>query len=87
MASLYLRIGPYDYGMLDVGDGHLVYWETCGDPFGKPALVLDGGPIRAGQLPTDFTGLVIYYWYYNCWLEDGALLRDANRRLSGILAS
>ncbi|MGH2401005.1 MAG: prolyl aminopeptidase [bacterium] len=31
-------------GMLDVGDGDRVYWETCGNPGGKPALVLHGGP-------------------------------------------
>ena len=30
--------------MLDVGDGNLVYWEACGNPDGKPALVLHGGP-------------------------------------------
>jgi proline iminopeptidase len=30
--------------MLDVGDGNLLYWETCGNPAGKPALVLHGGP-------------------------------------------
>jgi proline iminopeptidase len=30
--------------MLDAGDGDLVYWETCGNPRGKPALVLHGGP-------------------------------------------
>ena len=30
--------------MLHVGDGNLVYWETCGNPRGKPALVLHGGP-------------------------------------------
>lgn len=30
--------------MLDVGDGNRVYWETCGDPQGKPTLVLHGGP-------------------------------------------
>jgi proline iminopeptidase len=35
---------PYDHGRLDVGDGHLVYWETCGNPDGKPALVVHGGP-------------------------------------------
>src|SRR5206468_8436117 len=26
------------------GDGNLVYWETCGNPEGKPALVVHGGP-------------------------------------------
>jgi len=30
--------------MLDVGDGQLIYWETSGNPDGKPALALHGGP-------------------------------------------
>ena len=30
--------------MLDVGDGNRVYWEACGNPDGKPALVVHGGP-------------------------------------------
>jgi proline iminopeptidase len=30
--------------MLDVGDGNLVYWEICGNPAGKPAVMLHGGP-------------------------------------------
>ncbi len=30
--------------MLDVGDGNLVYWETCGNPAGKPAVIVHGGP-------------------------------------------
>jgi proline iminopeptidase len=30
--------------MLDVGDGHRLYWECCGNPHGKPALFLHGGP-------------------------------------------
>ncbi|MFE7730568.1 prolyl aminopeptidase [Streptomyces anthocyanicus] len=42
--SLYPEIEPYDHGMLDVGDGNHVYWETCGNPHGKPAVVLHGGP-------------------------------------------
>src|SRR5262249_53698734 len=37
-------IDPYDQGMLDIGDGGLVYWETCGNPEGKPAVTLHGGP-------------------------------------------
>src|SRR3954453_18551489 len=37
-------IEPYDHGMLEVGDGNQVYWETCGNPDGKPALVVHGGP-------------------------------------------
>ena len=41
---LYPEIEPYDHGLLDAVDGHRVYWETCGNPQGKPALVLHGGP-------------------------------------------
>ena len=43
-AGLYPEIEPFEHGMLDVGDGHLVYWEACGNPLGKLALVLHGGP-------------------------------------------
>jgi proline iminopeptidase len=35
---------PYAHGTLDVGDGNQVYWETCGNPDGKPLVVLHGGP-------------------------------------------
>lgn len=42
--SLYPPIGPYEHGMLDVGDGNLIFWEVCGSPAGKPAVVLHGGP-------------------------------------------
>lgn len=44
MTVLYPEIEPYDHGMLAVGDGHQVYWEECGNPGGKPAVVLHGGP-------------------------------------------
>jgi proline iminopeptidase len=40
----YPPIEPYDSGLLDVGDGNRVYWETCGNPDGKVALVVHGGP-------------------------------------------
>jgi proline iminopeptidase len=40
---------PYDQGMLDVGDGQLVYWEQSGDPEGKPAIALHGGPGSASS--------------------------------------
>jgi proline iminopeptidase len=42
--SFYPSIQPYASGMLDVGDGHSLYWETCGNPEGRPALFLHGGP-------------------------------------------
>jgi len=40
----YPEIEPYEHGFLDVGDGQELYWETCGNPGGKPAVVLHGGP-------------------------------------------
>jgi len=40
----YPPIEPHAHGLLDVGDGNRVYWETCGAPTGKPALVVHGGP-------------------------------------------
>jgi proline iminopeptidase len=42
--ALYPEITPYDHGLLDVGDGNRIHWETRGNPHGKPALVLHGGP-------------------------------------------
>ena len=42
--TLYPEIQPYDSGMLDVGDGHSLYWERCGTPGAKPAVFLHGGP-------------------------------------------
>ena len=41
---MYPPIEPYDHGFLDTGDGHRVYWELCGNPNGKPAVFLHGGP-------------------------------------------
>jgi proline iminopeptidase len=42
--TLYPPIEPYRAGRLDVGDGHSLYWEQCGNPDGKPAVMLHGGP-------------------------------------------
>ena len=39
MIELYSPIEPYGQGMLSVGDGNRVYWELCGDPEGKPAVM------------------------------------------------
>ena len=41
---VYPAIYPYDQGHLDVGDGNRIYWEQCGNPAGKPVVVLHGGP-------------------------------------------
>jgi len=42
--TLYPEIDPYESGMLDVGDGHSLYWELSGNPNGKPVVFLHGGP-------------------------------------------
>jgi len=35
---------PFDGGLLDVGDGNRIWWEVAGNPNGKPAVLLHGGP-------------------------------------------
>lgn len=50
MRTLYPEIEPFDTGMLDVGDGHRLYWEVSGNPEGKPVVFLHGGP-GAGTSP------------------------------------
>jgi proline iminopeptidase len=44
LRTLYPPIEPYDSGLLDVGDGNAIYWEVCGNPEGKAAVMLHGGP-------------------------------------------
>lgn len=44
MSALYPVIEPYSHGHLSVGGGHEVYWEACGNPAGKPVVVIHGGP-------------------------------------------
>lgn len=46
--ELFPPVEPYHTGMLDVGDGHRVYFEESGNPEGKPALFLHGGPGGGG---------------------------------------
>lgn len=41
---LYPPISPFAHGMMAVGDGHHVYWETSGNPDGMPVIFLHGGP-------------------------------------------
>ena len=42
--TLYPEIEPYQSGMLDVGDGHSLYYERVGTQGAKPAVFLHGGP-------------------------------------------
>ncbi len=44
LRTLYPEIEPFETGMLDVGDGHTLYWERVGTKGAKPAVFLHGGP-------------------------------------------
>jgi proline iminopeptidase len=41
---MFSPIEPFATGYLPVSDGNEIYWETSGNPEGKPALHLHGGP-------------------------------------------
>jgi proline iminopeptidase len=42
--TLFPEIVPYRTGRLKVSGGHELYFEECGNPDGKPAVLLHGGP-------------------------------------------
>jgi proline iminopeptidase len=44
LRTLYPPIEPYASAMLDVGDGHSIYYERAGTAGAKPAIFLHGGP-------------------------------------------
>lgn len=44
MRTLYPPIEPYDSGLLATGDGNEIYWELCGNPEGRPVVMVHGGP-------------------------------------------
>ena len=46
----YPPIEPFDTGYLAVGDGHEIYYEQSGNPTGKPALFVHGGPGGGGDV-------------------------------------
>lgn len=48
--SWYPPLEPYASGLLEVGDGNAIYWEESGNPDGKPAVFLHGGP-GGGTVP------------------------------------
>jgi proline iminopeptidase len=48
---LHAPIEPFATGMLDVTDGHRIYWEQSGNPKGRPVVILHGGP-GGGSNPT-----------------------------------
>ena len=46
--KLYPSINPYDTGFMMAGE-HEIYFEQCGNPNGKPAVFLHGGPGGGGS--------------------------------------
>jgi proline iminopeptidase len=44
LRGVYPEIEPFETGMLDVGDGHQLYWERFGTRGAKPAVFVHGGP-------------------------------------------
>jgi proline iminopeptidase len=44
MRALYPEIDAYDSGFLAVDARHQLYFEQCGNPQGKPVVMLHGGP-------------------------------------------
>ena len=49
--TLYPNIEPYSQDYLNA-DGHEIYYEECGNPDGKPAIFLHGGPGGGGGTNT-----------------------------------
>jgi len=41
---LHPALDPYNHGMLQVSSLHSIYYEQCGNPDGRPVVVLHGGP-------------------------------------------
>jgi hypothetical protein len=44
MRTLYPEIEPFDSGTLQVDGRHTLAYEQCGNPQGKPVVLLHGGP-------------------------------------------
>ena len=49
--GLYPPLSPYREHRLEVGDGHVVHVEECGNPSGIPVVIVHGGP-GGGSNPT-----------------------------------
>jgi len=79
---------PYVHGRLEAGDGHSIYWEIWGNPNGKPAVILHGGPgSGASSSWTDSFDLgayrVVLFDQQGC----GRSSPHAGRSLEGLVAN
>jgi len=48
LLSLYPPLEPFNFGFMEKDD-HSIYYEQCGNPNGKPAVFLHGGPGGGGS--------------------------------------
>jgi proline iminopeptidase len=48
--ELYAPIEPFDSGFMQTDGGHEIYYEQSGNPAGKPALFVHGGPGAGGDV-------------------------------------
>jgi proline iminopeptidase len=48
--ELYEPIEPFETGFMQTGAGHEIYYEQSGNPSGKPALFIHGGPGAGGDV-------------------------------------
>jgi proline iminopeptidase len=71
MSDRYPEIEPYQFGFLDVGDGHTVYWEASGNPDGRAAVYLHGGP-GSGSSPGARRYVDPETWRIVCFDQRGA---------------
>ena len=47
--GLYPEVQPYRSGYLRVSPIHEIYFEECGNPRGRPAVFVHGGPGAGGD--------------------------------------
>jgi len=59
MRTLYPAITPYDVGTLKVDDRHTLYFEQCGNPDGKPVVMLDTRNLQEVEYGTFKDALVL----------------------------
>jgi proline iminopeptidase len=48
--ELYPPLEPFDHGFLELDGGHSMYYEQSGNPRGRPAVFLHGGPGGGGDV-------------------------------------
>ena len=42
--GLFREVEPFSFGWMATGGPHEIYYEECGNPRGKPCVILHGGP-------------------------------------------